>query len=398
MNAFETLVAENPQARAAKGTEHTVREIAQQPECWEKAAQLLAGRKTEICAFLEQAGLRGNAQATLILTGAGSSEFVGNAIAPALRKNLKRQVLSLSTTDIVTHPERVFAPGTAPVVLSFARSGNSPESLATYRLVRQLSPKTKQIAITCNPDGALAKEAKADPNGLYIALPEETNDKSLVMTSSFSTMALAAAALGLVDHPENLSALSAPVAAAGRRILSEYGDTIYKFAARPFNRACYLGSGALNGTMQECHLKLQEMTEGRVVCTFNSFVGLRHGPQVFVNSECLVVAALSTDPYVRGYELDMLRELKAKKQGAGTLAIVDRTIPDLKELADEVIELAPLGPFIADEYRVMTDVMVGQILGTFKCMSLGLRPDNPSVSGTINRVVQGVNIYPFKRN
>jgi tagatose-6-phosphate ketose/aldose isomerase len=130
---------------------------------------------------------------------------------------------------------------------------------------------------------------------------------------------------------------------------------------------------------------------------FNSFVGLRHGPQVFVNKECAVIAALSSEPYVRKYELDMLRELKAKKQGSGTLVICDRASAEIRDVASDIIELFPAGNAVDDDFRVMTDVMIGQILGTFACLRCGLKPDNPSVAGTINRVVQGVTIYEYKK-
>jgi len=39
------------------------------------------------------------------------------------------------------------------------------------------------------------------------------------------------------------------------------------------------------------------------------------------------------------------------------------------------------------------DVTVGQTLGLFKSLAFGLKPDNPSVKGVINRVVKGVKIY-----
>ena len=39
--------------------------------------------------------------------------------------------------------------------------------------------------------------------------------------------------------------------------------------------------------------------------------------------------------------------------------------------------------------------MVGQIMGYYKSLQLGLNPDNPSISGAISRVVQGVKIYEY---
>lgn len=399
MNAFEYLLNLSADQKRGLGVEFTPREIAQQPSTWTKAAQIVIARKAEISKFLKSSGVTsggaGRKNATLILTGAGSSEFVGNAVFNVMRQRMGANVISVPTTHIVTNPETVFLPGRRYVVLSFARSGNSPESMATYNLVKQVCPEAQQIAITCNKNGKLAVACKNDPQSLYIELPEETNDQSLVMTSSYSTMAFTALALCLMKRSSDVKKLAKQVATAGKRIISEYGDLLRDFAQKDFNRACFLGSNALFGAMEECHLKMQEMTEGRVAAMYNSFVGLRHGPQVFASHNCAIIAAVGTDPYVLQYEIDMLREIKAKKQGVATLVICAKATPELREVCTDIVELFPDGEAVHDDFRVMTDVMVGQILGVFKCMQLGLKPDNPSVSGTINRVVQGINIYPY---
>ena len=114
-----------------------------------------------------------------------------------------------------------------------------------------------------------------------------------------------------------------------------------------------------------------------------------------MNNECLVVAALSSDSYIRNYERDVLHELHQKDQGMGFLVICDRATDTIRALSPLCIELYPDGDGVEDEYRIMTDVVVGQFLGTFKSIAVGLKPDNPSTSGTISRVVQGVKIYPL---
>jgi len=394
MNAFEALLGLTPEEKAEKGVEHTPAEIAQQPGTWAKAVDVLKSRRQDIVQFLESSGLSGSGDATLLLTGAGTSEFVGNAVVYALRPRLGREALSIPTTHFVTHPAPVFVPGRRYVLLSFARSGNSPESVATCEAVSRACPGISQIVITCNPDGALAAMARHDDRALCIEMPEETNDESLVMTSSFSTMALSAIGLTALDDLDGLTDTVHRLGAAADRIVYGYGDLIANFADLPFQRACFLGSNTLFGTMQECHLKMLEMTEGRVASRYDSFLGLRHGPQVFVDDTCVVIAALATDPEVRRYEMDMLRELKGKKQGCGTLVICDRATDEIRDASTHLVELFPNGDPVHDDYRVMTDVVVGQTLGVFTSMKLGLKPDNPSTAGTINRVVQGVTIYP----
>jgi tagatose-6-phosphate ketose/aldose isomerase len=393
VNAFETLLSLAAEEKKARGVEYTPREIAQQPVALAKTAELLRHDVTIIRAFMLEAGLAGTRKSVVILTGAGTSEYVGNSIVYALRRGLQREVISIPTTHLVTHMPSILAPDQSYALISFARSGNSPESLAAFDLARQLAPRVKQIAITCSRDGALAKAARADRYTLYIALPEETNDRSLAATSSFSAMALAGTGLALLGKPHDLVPLAAVLGGAAERVIKVYGDALAEFAALPFARACYLGSNTLLGTMQECQMKMMEMTDGRVACRFDSFLGLRHGPQVFVKPDCAVVAALSTDLFVRQYEMDVLRELKARKLGCGTLIICDRATDEIRSLCTTVVELFPRGKPAEDEFRVMTDVVVGQMLALFKSLNLGLKPDSPSPDGTINRVVQGVTIY-----
>lgn len=393
MNAFKALLNLPESEKVAHGVVFTVPEIAQQPDVWGETAELLITRREAIQKFMQESGMCGDERAVIVLTGAGTSEFVGNATCFAMRRLLQREVISVPTTHLVTHASGTFVKGSKYVLVSFARSGNSPESLAVFNAARRQVPGIRQLVITCNREGALAKAAHADPLAFCIDLPPQTNDKSLVMTSSFTSMAFTACMLPLLDTPDTVRAIAAQLAVGGRRVIDAYGDLLASWGERPFTRACFLGSNTLYGTMQECHLKMQEMTEGKVACRFDSFLGLRHGPQVFVNAECVVVASLSSAAGSRRYELDMLRELKAKKQGCGTLVICSKASDDVRAVADGVIELYPAGNPVEDDFRVMTDVVVGQILGTFKSMAVGLKPDAPSASGTINRVVQGVTIY-----
>jgi tagatose-6-phosphate ketose/aldose isomerase len=387
MNAFEKLAASAQPFQ-------TVREINQQPSAWRRTLEVLRAQRKDIASFLSAAG-RGGEPPELILSGAGSSEYVGRSIEAALRRTLGRAVSTVPTTHFVTHAETVFFPDRDYLLVSFARSGNSPESVATFRRVQEQFPRVKQLVITCNRDGELARCAAKSPASLCILLPEETNDASLVMTSSFSSLALAGLSLGFLDFFEGFGALVDAAAAGAERVIREYGDAIRDFADLRFTRACCLGSHALLGVMHEARLKMQEMTAGRIVSTFDSFLGLRHGPQVFVNDACIVVAALSSGPTARRYELDLLRELRDKKQGMGTLVICGKSDGEVRAVAKTVIEIFPSPEPLPDDCRVLTDIVACQILATFTSIGLGLSPDNPSPDGIINRVVQGVTIYPW---
>jgi len=339
MNEFLRLLELGDQDKAKLGVVATPREITQQPKTWEMAVDLVMEQKDQLKLFLQDAGLTGDKESSLVMCGAGTSEFIGSSVCNLLRKGFGREVMSIPTTDLVTHGRSILVKGRDYTVLSFARSGNSPESVATYDLVKKYYPEARQLVITCNKDGALAKRAAQDSASYCILLPEETDDRSLVMTSSFSTMVMTAACLPWLDNESFLRETCSRLGRGAERIFNENGDMLAAFGRLPFDRACFLGSDTLYGTMQECQLKMQEMTDGQVAARFESFLGLRHGPQVFVNDTCVVVASLSSDESVRRYEMDMLKEIKQKEQGLAVLIICGQADAEVQGITDSVIEL-----------------------------------------------------------
>ena len=393
MNAFERLLALSETEKKAQGIQYTPGEIAQQPQTWHRTVAVLKERRQELGDFLFRSGLKGTTENTVVLTGAGTSEFIGNSIVNVLRAKLKREVMSIATTHLVTHAHEILVPHHDYTLVSFARSGNSPESLATCTIVRRLFPQTRHIIITCNPDGQLARMAEGDDQALCVLLPEETNDKSLAMTSSFSAMALAGMGLCYLEDLEHLESIVARAAQGASHLMAAHGDLLASFAGKQFTRACYLGSSTLYSTMQECALKMQEMTNGQIASIHNSYLGLRHGPQAFVGEDCVVMAALSSNASILRYEIDLLRELKDKGQGCGTLVVCGHTGTDIEQVASHLIELFPKANGLPEGFRILTDVVAGQMLAAFKSLALGYKPDSPSPTGTIHRVVEGVTIY-----
>ncbi|HEY5083449.1 MAG TPA: hypothetical protein VII48_02915, partial [Rhizomicrobium sp.] len=90
------------------------------------------------------------------------------------------------------------------------------------------------------------------------------------------------------------------------------------------------------------------------------------------------------------YERDLLKELRVKKLGTlvGIAGDADR------DLFDAVIPA--VAPNVADALRTPFEIIAPQLLGYHLSLIKGLDPDNPSPAGVINRVVQGVTIYPVK--
>jgi tagatose-6-phosphate ketose/aldose isomerase len=366
---------------------HTYKEILQQPRVWRKAYDIICARKDEIKAFLD-AHL--SEDTSIVLAGAGTSAYIGDALEPALFR-VRKGVRAIATTDIITDPGLYFDSASKVLLVSFARSGNSPESVGAVKTVEKTAGKVAHIFITCNENGELAK-MKGD-NILTILLPPETNDVSLAMTSSYSTMLLVCSMIARIDHIEEDRESIALLSAQVEKAMNRYEAQIKEIAERSFTRAIFLGSGPLKGVAEESRLKLQELTDGAVMCTYDSFLGFRHGPKALVNPESLLVYLLSPKPEVQRYELDLIRQIKSNNHVKASVIVCQHRPAGLEEDCYDLCVEIGLENTVEDYYSCVSYIFVGQLLGLYKSLDKGLCPDSPSVSGNISRVVEGVKLY-----
>jgi len=368
---------------------HTAREIEQQPDSWERTLALMSGRRTAVQGFLAPLLARPGLQ--IILTGAGSSAFIGQCLAPTLSVVLGRRVLAIATTDLLTDPRAHLLPNLPTLLVSFARSGESPESLAVVELAERLLSDCSQLIITCNEQGGLFQRCRNRRGSLALLMPAETHDQGFAMTSSFTAMMLAAwLALGSASPSAQTVAR---ISAGAREVLSRHGATLRALAGRDFARVVYLGSNCLRAIARESALKLLELTDGKVVAVHESPLGFRHGPKTIVDSGALLVMFLSNDPYTRRYDLDLLRELRAEGRAGAVLAISAQ--PADSAASGESLNLEGLES-AADSELAFPYVVCGQLYAFYRALSLGGTPDQPSQSGTVSRVVRGVTIHSWQ--
>jgi tagatose-6-phosphate ketose/aldose isomerase len=346
----------------------TFQEIARQPELW-----TVVGK--EVCADAARLQVDKKLRNKRILvTGAGSSAYAASAVAAAWRG-----AISVPTTDLLLDTER-YLDG-VDAVISLARSGESPESAAVVERIRGQHPDIYQLAIVCNADSALARAGVDD----LIALDPRTNDRSLVMTSSFSSLVLAGMALA---QPEKVSANVKAQSARAAALFPEIDEACRRVSDRVRDRIVVLSSSPLLGWGREAGLKTLEMTSGHFTVVTETFLGLRHGPMSFVKPDTLVLCLLSNDPLRRSYEIDLLDELRSKKIGY-LVGIADPEEPD--QLFDE--RIPAVAPREDDSLRTPYEIVSAQLLGYHLSLRIGLNPDNPSPDGIINRVVRGVKIH-----
>jgi len=375
-----------------EGYGHTLREICQQPVTWLETASRVSESRDLIDATLEAAGAR-SGKGSLILTGSGSSLYAGECLAVPLQESLQVPVTAVAAGQLLTHPRGSLPPEGPYAVVSFARSGNSPESRAVVDSLLADEDRASHLIITCNRTGTLATEYREVPRVRAVVLDEKTDDKSLVMTSSFTNMVLAGRALARENPRQGYLDRARALAARGAHVLLEDAEAIGRVARSGFSSAVYLGSGCRLGSAREASLKMLEMNDGHVWAFPESYLGLRHGPMSAIGESTLVVAFLSSDPLVRAYEVDLIRELDRKKLGSRRLIVGSRVPSDLAPAPRDSIVDGAAGGALEDEDLVLIDVLVGQLLAFFRCLMAGLRPDSPSSDGVISRVVSGFEIH-----
>lgn len=348
---------------------HTLQEIFGQPLLWTTTLASVRSASERLALPIKLQGAR------VLLTGAGTSAYAANAIASAWPR-----ASAVPTTDLLIDTGRYLAG--VDVVISLARSGDSPESAAVVERVRALRPDILQLAIVCNEHGALSR---AGVDGL-IALDPRTNDRSLVMTSAFSNLVLAGL---LLAQPDAASSAVEELSSHASTLLPTIDRTCHRLTSRIHDRIVILSSSPLLGWASEAGLKMLEMTAGHFPILTETYLGLRHGPMSFVKPDTFVLCLLSNDPVRRAYEVDLIDELRQKKLGY-RVGIADPTAA--KNLFDETIPA--IAPQVDDALRTPFEIVGAQLLGYHLSLSIGLNPDNPSPSGVINRVVQGVRIHP----
>ena len=369
------MPARSPEEQHRLGYFHTLREKCQQPSTWIRTGELIQQSAPALSQLIE--GI-----SSLTFSGSASSDYAGDGVRMVLQRELDINTQAIPGGTLLTHGSAALAVGRPGLMVSLARSGDSPERRAPLML--KIEPKIRHLVLTCL--GKLTTTFQDDPKVKAITLDEPTNDKSLVMTSSFTNLVLAARFLGLVGHPEHYQEICEHLSGIASELIHEHLGTLAEVAKAPFKRVLFLGTGSHFAGAREAALKMLEMTAGRVSTMCETLLGLRHGPTSGVHDDTLVVCFLSSDPVVRAYEADVLKEMDQKRLGLARIIAGHDVTQNVACAQDLVVPYQC--PDLADEDLPVVDVIVGQLLALFRCLQEGLRPDSPSEAGVIRRVVQ----------
>jgi D-galactosamine 6-phosphate deaminase/isomerase len=393
---LQALLGASEEEKESLGTRYTPQEILQQPATWQKTYQICADSRHDLRRFLQNSGIGTEAERdrhpTVLLVGAGTSDYIGRALAQLLRRLWKCEVWAVPSTDLLTNLEDFVFTDRPYLWISFSRSGDSSEGLAVLEAAIERYSKVRHVLVTCNKKGRMTAVCQQVPNRAFVlALDDTANDRGLAMTSSYTNMVVAGHCLAHVFSPDDYGATFSTLQQAGRRFLESAQEAALAIAQKDFSRACFVGTGVLRAVGQESALKLLELTAGRISTLAESALGLRHGPLSALDRNTVFVSFLSGDPRRRNYELDLLDEIHQKRLGTMRVVVTPDSSDALGRPADCVLPFH--APSLRDEYRAPVDVMLAQCLGLFCSLRLGLKPDCPSPNDAISRVVSHLKIY-----
>ncbi|OOH91818.1 tagatose-6-phosphate ketose isomerase [Pasteurellaceae bacterium 15-036681] len=360
----------------------TAKEINQQPHAWRETADIVLN--SDIVNFVQPLVARAKkGELRIIFTGAGTSAFIGEIVAPILSEKLGCVIEAIASTDLVSSPYQYLFEDKPTLLVSFARSGNSPESIGAVDRVNDIVKEAYHLAITNNVKGALFVKCSENPTAYPLALPDSTHDQGFAMTSSATSMMVAALLLLAPTHFNK--EWVEQFAGVTEQLLTTDIQTLQELAHLPLKRIVYLGSGHFQGLAREASLKLLELTAGERLGFFESVMGFRHGPKSLVQNETLIFVYLSQNAYTAQYDLDLYNEL-SRDQKAHKVVLVGDTSGEFKAEIHKLDDAARVFPYL----------VIGQLYAFYSSLYLGYTTDNPCPTGEVNRVVQGVNLYSYK--
>ncbi|MBO4358366.1 MAG: SIS domain-containing protein [Erysipelotrichaceae bacterium] len=384
------LLNHNEQYWEDKNAIITASEINQQPRLWRVLADELTERKEEIVAFMEKMetveGLR------TAFTGAGSSAFIGEAIQKILGRELGYHSETIHSTDVISYPEgELFDVPT--LLISYARSGESPESVAAVKKAQEYVKELYNLVFVCKEGSSLYDYGSSLDDSLVLLMPEGSSDRGFAMTSSVSCMMLATyVVFGYREFDERCAFLR-DLADSVEAQMDGFDELAAKAASWDYDRCIFLGLGGLKGLAHEASIKTMELTNGAVMTNYEGSTGFRHGPKTVIKEKTLTVHLISEDPFTKQYDLDLLNEVNQERKGNKTLVLTEKKNAEAVNGSNDVILYSGIEGSYSEMSSYINCLIILQLLSLEKSVSLGCRTDSPSVGGEVNRVVKGVVIH-----
>lgn len=333
----------------------TLQEILRQPDSWEQAIAAVARQEADLTALVQE-----TRPDLFVFTGCGTSYYLAIAAAGFFQEITGLPARAVPASELLFSRPTHIPAGQKAALVAFSRSGETTETVVALRRHKEAG-QGPTVGITCR--------AACSMNGIgdmTFALPA-ADDKSVVMTSSFTTMLMTSllAAAGLAGDRAVTACLQGLPALLREQLDAQMflGRTLG--GNRAYERFVFLGMGPLFGIASEAMLKLKEMTQ--VPCETYSPLEFRHGPISIVGPGTLAVLCAGN----RGgqHELRVLADIQ--KLGGQALVLSGAAGEGTADVAYSA------GDQLPDYARALLCMPLLQLTAYFRAMTLGRDPDRP---------------------
>jgi len=345
--------------------QHTLSEIFSQPAAWRETSRQLEQR-----GMLEQLSKLFFPRSPWLFIACGSSYYLSQVVATLWTGQLQVSCSAVPASEFLFAPKETLRRTGAQRVALVSRSGETTEVLRAARLL-EADRSIVTLGVTCNADSPLEKLCARTLKLTW------ANEKSTVMTRSFTSMLLAFEQLGakvagdgelisaLVGLPEKVE----PWLEATAGKIQDFGGK------RRFTDFVFLGQGAHYWMAQEAALKITEMSSSYAQAYHT--LEFRHGPRSIASRDTLITFLLSE----AAAEEETLLVSEMKELGAATFVVANHATKTLERASDLLIELRLDEPEFA---RLAPLAIPAQLLGAAVGLRKGLDPDTPK---NLSRVV-----------
>ena len=343
----------------------TLAEIVSQPEIWRLCLQQL-----EHDGILDEISEQTESRTEWVFVGCGTSYYLAEAAAATWTLLTGQRARAIPASEPILFPSLAIHNAQKVQAVVISRSGRTSEAVRAAALLSK-EHRIPTLGITCAADSLLEKAC--DRTIRLLA----ADDKSMVMTRSFSSMLLTLQLLAAKKSRQRTFASSLlRMADHFAPLIAGVTDQMEEFVAqREFADYVFLAQGPFYALAREASLKVTEMS-----CSYSQphyTLEFRHGPKAIVGSETCLTFFLSASGLKA--ESEVLAEMK--DLGGVIIAICNRADERIRRSSDLLFEIGFDGPELA---TLAPFIVLAQLLGYFTGIKKNLNPDEPK---NLSRVV-----------
>ncbi|WP_339060427.1 SIS domain-containing protein [Tepidibacillus marianensis] len=367
-------------------------EMSNQPQLWFEGVNIINGNKIKIQSFMKEIdsieGLK------IYLVGAGSSAKAASIVQNYIQRNTDKEVIAVSSTSLLTHPEYFILDDRPILLVSFGSSGNTPEAIEVIEIFKEKSKKLYQVLIVCSDEGEIVKKYSQEAGVLYVPIPKGTKGKSFAATGEFTLLVQYALMIFDINRFSYYKEMFEHIYEDAQKFFVKDIYKVHAISNRKYDTIVGLGSNSLTNLASEMSLKINELSNGLQSSEFYPILEFRHGPKLIMNSHSLLSFFFSQDTHALKYELDMLKECYQDKKKSTIVSISMNYDQEIDENSDYYFYFNNDNfSYMDDSHIIFQYSLYLQALAILKSIDLNISPDQPDQTGAVNKVARGVNIY-----